>query len=270
MLDESNFLKLVGLDFQMHFLKRLAYINAEGLPSERVINDPRHLYVQETSNKSLKVKDAIEHAESLIKQIEIPPPQEWLNLVGLSRHDFIQQNVDLFSVILFSSFDRSLLLANFLLGEIENEKEVTYKKIIKSIRADNPLTAELLSDLHHETRNLADHRNFFSHRGIKRRIGRFSEIHRAKVITRLFNVSVETVNFQDSDAEKELIAELRKEVTSFESIIFRFLDSLSLKYLEVINQLGGIDMPNDDELLRAKLAIEYFQGGEMPEFMASH
>ncbi len=269
LLDTSAFLKLVAFDFRMHMLKRLAYINSEGHPPENILNDPRHLYVIETSDKLMKVKNAIDHAKLLIKQIEIVPSQDWLESIGITKYEFIQQNVDLFSVVLFSSLDRALLLANFLMNLIGSEKEVTYKKIIGSIRKQRESVADLLTELYKETADLADHRNFFSHRGKNRNAGRVSSIRRIKVITQLFNVPMDNTVFLDDEAEKELAELLRKEVSLIEPILLKFLESVSSIYIEGINKIGGIDMPNEEELSRAALAIEYFNGGTRPEFMAS-
>lgn len=267
-LENSKFLKLISLDVNILMSKRLAHINSEGHPPEWLLNNPSHLYVLEASSKANKVTNSVEHAKSIIKQIENPPPEEWLSKVGISKNKFIQQHIDLFSVVLFSSLDRSLLLANLLMGIGKTEKEVTYKKVIKSIEKINPVIAEILDDLYKETESLADHRNHFSHRGLNRNSGRFSSVHRVKVITQIFNVPMENVRLLDSEAESELVEMLYKEVSNIEPILLRFLEAVAVYYIEGLNRLGGLDMPSEEELERAQLATEYFSGGTKPEFMA--
>lgn len=127
-LENSKFLKLTDLNVNIIMSKRLAYINSEGHPPKWLSNNPSHLYVLEASNKARKVTHSIEHAKSIIKQIENPPPEDWLPIVRSSKNKFIKQHIDLFPVVLFSSLDRSLLLANLLLDIGKTEKEVTYKK----------------------------------------------------------------------------------------------------------------------------------------------
>lgn len=248
--------------------KRLAHINSEGHPPEWLLKSPSHFYVLEASRKANKVTNSIDYAKSLIKQIENPPSEEWLSDVGLSKNKFIQQNIDLFSVVLFSSLDRSLLLANLLMDIGKAEKEVTYRKVIKSIEKINPAIAEILSELYKETESLADHRNYFSHRGLNRKTGRFSSVHRLKVITQLFNIPMENVKLLESEAESDLVEMLCKEVSNIEPVLLRFLEAVAVYYIEGLNKLGGLDVPSEEELERAQLATEYFSGGAKPEFMA--
>lgn len=268
MIENSNFLKLIDLNVNTLMSKRLAYINSEGHPPEWLLNDPSHLYVLEASNKTKKATNSIEHAKSIIKQIENPPPEEWRSKVGLSKNKFIQQQIDLFSVVLFSSLDRSLLVANLLMDIGKTEKEVTYKKVIKSIEKINPVIAEVLGELYKATESLADHRNHFSHRGSNRNTGRFSSVYRVKVITQLFNVPMENVKLLENEAESELVELLRKEVSDIEPILLRFLESVAVYYIDGLNKMGGLDMPSEEELERAQLATEYFSGETKPEFMA--
>jgi len=266
-LENSNFLKLIDLNVNILMFKRLAYINSEGHLPEWLSNNPPHLYVLEASNKAMKVTNSIEHAKSIIKQIENPPPEDWLSIVGLSKNKFIQQHIDLFSVVLFSSLDRSLLLANLLLDIGKTEKEVTYKKIIKSIEKVSPAIAGILGELYKATESLADYRNHFSHRGVNRNTGRFSSVYRVKLITQLFDVPMENVKLLDNEAGTELVEMLSKEVSDIEPIILRFLEAVAMYYVDGLNKAGGLEMPSEEELQRAQLVTEYFSGGAKPEFM---
>lgn len=264
---KSIFLALIEKDISIHFMKRLAHIDNNGCPSPSILNDPRHAYVVEVHHKTDNVYQSITTTKSIVKQIEQTPPDQWLESVGLSRYRFIQQCLDHYSLVLFSALDRALLLANLLMDIQLPEKEVTFKKIIKPIRQRCSNTATMLGDLYEKTGKLADHRNFYSHRGESRNAGRLSSIHRVKVITQLFNVPTDTVKFHDAEADSELRDILQMEIDEIELAVVSFLDVISSFYVAGIDKLGGLDIPDESEIQRAQQAIRYFEGGERPSFM---
>ncbi|WP_402719857.1 hypothetical protein [Janthinobacterium rivuli] len=252
--------------FSLHFLKRLAYMDESGCPPQWILTDQRHLYVQEASHRLVLLRAAIADARGLITQATNPPPEEWIASVGLTQDKYIQQKVDLFTLVLHSTADRAFLLTNAVLNLGVEPRKLSLKEISKKLQNESEIIAALNS-VHSSTLHLADSRNRFAHRGERRYVGQFSNVTRLKAIVRMLEFQSEKIQFADSEASQRLEADLQSELSSVENVLEQLLENLLPGYLAQIQLLGGPDTPNADEIARAEAALVYFKGGDRPAFM---
>jgi hypothetical protein len=266
-LHQSTFCRLLISDSTAHFTKRLAYLDEDGHPPSWALNDPRHKYVLEACNRQTRVERALTQAAGLIVQIEHPPPEAWLDTVGLAVEAYSQQIIDHFTLVLYSTLDRTLLLANFVLSLGIYDHLATYKAVSKELRIRAADVADKFSSLYEATAPLSDPRHFFAHRGESRRINVFSEVARTKRIVKIFGVPTDGVVFSDTQARSELLRTMENDLSSVCSSAVDAMDALALRYETEVQLLGGIDFPTEQEHARAMQAVRYFEGGEVPAFM---
>lgn len=254
--------------FALHFAKRLAYIDENGHPPAWILTDPRHLYVQETRHRLALLHVAVADAKCLITQIENPPPDDWLRAVGLTHDKYVQQIVDLFTLLLHSTADRALLLTNSVLRLGIEPRKLGIKEISKKQQGQGEIITALKS-VNSCISHLSDPRNQYAHRGERRYVGQFSDVVRLKVILKKFECPLDHVQFADFEALHRLKAEMLSELISVERALEQVLESLLPGYLAQIELLGGPDTPNADETARSQAALKYFKGGVRPAFMDS-
>lgn len=257
--------------FTLHFAKRLAYIDENGCPPEWILNDPRHMYVQEASHRLALLHTAVTDAKGLISQATNPPPDDWLSSVGLTRDKYVQQMVDIFTLLLHSTADRALLLTNAVLSLGIEPRKLSLKEISKKLQNQGEIITAL-SLIHSCISHLSDARNQFAHRGERRYVGQFSDVVRVKVILNNFECPSNQVRFADYEAVQRLKADMLSDLISVETALEQVVENLLPSYLAEIESLGGPDTPNSDETARAQAALAYFKGGTRPAFMdaASH
>jgi len=265
-VSEKSLSEHIDEHFALHFSKRLAYIDENGCPPEWILTDPRHMYVQEVSHRLALLHAAVADAKGLITQAENPPPDDWLNSVGLTRNKYVQQMVDSFTLLLHSTADRALLLTNAILRLGIEPRKLSLKEISKKLQSQGEIIAALHS-AHSSTSHLSDARNQFAHRGERRYVGQFSDIARVKVILKKFECPSDQVQFGDLEASQRLKADLLSELISVETVLEQVVEILLPSYLAQIESLGGPDAPNADETARAKAALAYFKGATRPAFM---
>lgn len=267
-VNEKSLFEHIGYHFSLHFVKRLAYIDENGFPPESILANPRHMYVQEASHRLTLLHAAIDDAKGLITQVANPPPDDWLSSVGLTRDKYVQQLVDLFTLLLHSTADRALLLTNAILRlEIEPRK-LNLKEISKKLQGQGEIIAALRS-VHSCIAHLSDPRNQFAHRGESRYIGQFSDVVRMKVILKEFECPSDQVRFADLEALQRLKADMLSELISVKTVVGQVVGHLLQSYLTQIESLGGPDTPNADEIAHSKAALAYFRGGPRPAFMGT-
>ncbi|ELB2790463.1 Cthe_2314 family HEPN domain-containing protein [Aeromonas hydrophila] len=265
-VSEKSLAEHIDDHFGLHFTKRLAYLDENGCPPEWILTDPRHRYVQEVNHRLVLLHAAVADAKGVITQAENPPPDDWLSSVGLTRDKYVQQMVDLFTLLLHSTADRTLLLTNAVLSlEIEPRK-LSLKEISKKLQNQDQIVAALRS-VHSCVSHLSDPRNHFSHRGERRYVGQFSDVVRMKVILKKLECPSDQVQFADLEAFQRLKADMLSELISAEIVVEQVVEHLLPGYLAQIESLGGPDTPNADEAARAKAALAYFRGGTRPAFM---
>lgn len=252
--------------FAQHFAKRLAYIDEDGRPPEWMLNDPRHMYVQEASHRLALLHAAVTDAKGLITQVENPPPDDWLSSVGLTLDKYVQQIVDIFTLLLHSTTDRALLLTNAVLNLGIESRKLSLKGISEKLQNQGEIIAALRS-IHSCISHLSDPRNQFTHRGERRYIGQFSDVVRLKVILKQFKCPSDQVQFAEFEAFQRLTADMQSELISAETALEQVVEKLLPGYLAQIELLGGPDTPNADETARSQAALTYFKGGTRPPFM---
>lgn len=265
-MSEKSLSEHIDDHFALHFAKRLAYIDENGAPPESILTDPRHMYVQEASHRLALLHAAIDDAKSLITQAENPPPDDWLSSVGLTRDKYLQQMVDLFTLLLHSTADRALLLTNTVLSLGIEPRKLSLKEISKKLQSQGEIIAALRS-VHSCTSHLSDPRNQFAHRGERRYVGQFSDVVRMKVILKKFECPSDQVRFAELEAFQRLKADMLSELISVKTVVEQVVGHLLPSYLAQIESLGGPDTPNADEAARGKAVLAYFRGGPRPAFM---
>lgn len=270
-MSEKSLSEHINDHLALHFAKRLAYIGENGCPPEWILTDPRHMYVQEASHRLALLHAAVADAKGLITQAENPPPDDWFNSVGLTRDKYVQQMVDLFTLLLHSTADRALLLTNAVLSLGIEPRKLSLKEMSKKLQNQGEIISALRS-VHSCIFHLSDPRNQFAHRGERRYVGQFSEVVRVKVILRNFECPSDQVRFADLEAFQRLKADMLSELISVETVVEQVVKNLLPSYLAQIASLGGPDIPNADETARSQAVIAYFKGGTRPAFMdpASH
>ena len=186
------------------------------------MTDPRHMYVQEASRRLALLHAAVADAKGLITQVENPPPDDWLSSVGLTRDRYVQQIVDLFTLLLHSTTDRALLLTNAVLSLGIESRKLSLKEISKKLQNQGEIVTALRS-VHSCISHLSDPRNQFAHRGERRYVGQFSDVVRVKVILKKFECPSDQVQFANFEAFQRLKADLQSELISVEAALNRLL-----------------------------------------------
>lgn len=265
-MSEKSLSEHIDDHFALHFAKRLAYIDKDGCPPEWILTDPRHMYVQEASHRLALLYAAVADAKRLITQAENPPPDDWLSSIELTHDKYVQQMVDLFTLILHSTADRALLLTNAVLSLGIEPRKLSLKEISKKLQNQGEIIAALRS-VHSCISHLSDPRNQFAHRGERRYFGQFSDVVRVKVILKKFKCPSDGVRFADFEAFQRLKADMLSELNSVETVLEQVVGSLLPSYLAQIESLGGPDAPNASETARSQAVLAYFKGGDRPAFM---
>lgn len=265
-MSDKSLSEYIDIHFALHFAKRLAHIDENGSPPNWILTDPRHMYVQMASHRLTLLRTAVADAKGLITQAENPPPDDWLGTVGLTRDKYVQQVVDLFTLLLHSTADRALLLTNAVLCLGIDPRKLSIKEISKKLHNQGDIIAALRS-VHFCISHLSDPRNQFAHRGERRYVGQFSDVARMKVILKKFECPSDQIQLADLEAFQRLKADMLSELIAVEAVLEPVVESLLPSYLAKIESLGGPDTPNDEETARANAALAYFKGGIRPAFM---
>ena len=263
-----SFEDLVDKHSALHFMKRLAHLGPEGIPAAEELNRPSQKYVLCVSIHLSAVRSALAEGHSLASQVEIPPPESWLREMELDKDKYRQQSLDLFTIVVHSVLDRTLLLVNAVCDLGILERNCSLRNITRATANPEPSLAAPLSSLWNAVIPIADARNHFAHRGRHREEGTFSAVARAKVVTRSFDVPTDDVLFNDAGAVAELLRIMRSDLQSVSQPLIAVLDLLCAPFVSHLKSLGGTDLPTPDEMVRAEAVLSYFGGGEKPGFMS--
>lgn len=139
-LGASSLGLILRKDSAAHFTKRLAYVHGDGHPPDWALAEQRHRFVLEACNRHSRVEAAIRQASRLLMQASRAPPLEWLNFVELTQENFYQQTFDHFTLVLYSTLDRTLLLANYIVGLGVHDRLATYKTVQKELKNRDQLS----------------------------------------------------------------------------------------------------------------------------------
>ena len=94
-----------------------------------------------------------------------------------------------------------------------------------------------------------------------------SKVVRAKAIIKAWGAPNGVVDFDDARCVAELLKVMEADLKSVTTSLVSVLEVLCSPFLNTLTALGGPDSPDDDEVAKAKAAIEYFQGGAKPKFI---
>jgi hypothetical protein len=263
----ASFEDLVAKHGALHFMKRLAHTEPDGTPQREVMKRPSQQYVLSVINHLSTVRLAMAESRSFIDQVEIPPPESWLREMELDTDVYRQQLLDLFTIVVHSVLDRTLLLINAVCDFGIPPRECSLNAIRRATAQAGLSFSSELSSLRDAVLPIADSRHLFAHRGEHRDAGTFSAVVRAKVITQAWDAPTEGVEFNDVGALRELLRIMASDLQSVKGPLVLVLDQLCTSFLANLEAVGGPDVPSHDELARAEAMIQYFGGGEKPGFM---
>lgn len=263
----TSFEDLVRAHSALHLMKRFAYLESDGTPQPEVIQRPSQQYEQCVYNHLCAVQSAMADSRSFIKQVEIPPPESWLREMELSRDKYRRQILDLFTIVVHSVLDQTLLLINAVCDFKIPPRDCSLKSIKRAATEAGISFSGELAALRDAVLPIADSRHLFAHRGEHRNVGLFSLVDRFKVITQAFHRSTVGIEFNDAGALAELLQVMESDLQRVTQPLVLLLDQLCAPFLASFEKFGGPDVPNDEELARATGVLKYFRGGEKPGFM---
>ncbi|MCX6096687.1 MAG: hypothetical protein NT125_08290 [Candidatus Bipolaricaulota bacterium] len=214
-----------------------------------------------------RVEEGLWESYLLILQARTPPPAEWLASVELSAESFLQQILNHFTVVLFSTLDRCLLVTNHVLALGLHDRLASHAAIRKELASVDGVAEQKFAELETAVRPLSDARHFFAHRGEPRKIKLFSEVARAKKILDAWGAPPAGIAFNEAGARAQILGQMESDLGSIRPRATAALDSLSPFYASRLAFLGGVDHPSPEERQRAAAVMRYFKGGERPRFM---
>lgn len=267
-ISATQFGRLVTESAALHFAKRLAHSEPNGAPSSAVLSNPSQQYVMEVLNHLYAVRSAVRDSESLVDQVRIPPPEPWLREMCLDADRYRQQLLDLFTIVIHSVLDRTLLLTNVVCRLEIAPRDCSLRAIAQAtLRTGLSISNELVS-LREAVLPIADARHLFAHRGEHRDAGVFSAVQRAKLITQGMHADTTGLVFNDTGAVAGLLRIMEADLRSVSAPLVRVLSKLCVPFDAALDSIGGPDIPSAEELSKAKAMIEYFAGGERPGFLS--
>jgi hypothetical protein len=202
-----------------------------------------------------------------VQQIRHTPPAKWLRTIDLTKTEHQQQTLDHFTLVLYSTLDRCLLLPNVILELGIHDRRLTLKSARQALETIAPEVLQAILELRDTVTPISDPRHFYAHRGEPRWVPVFSDTSRARQIAAAVDAPLAGVDFDDRNAWEELLNTMELEVDGVGTATVRVLDSMTPYYEELRDKLGGVDSPTHDEQRRAILALRYFRGGDQPPFM---
>ena len=197
-------------DLSSHILWLMATFGKEEDPQRDVIKSPPMQYSHKVLAVSQKVSSGISDSAQLIRQVAQPPPETWFTEIGITKTEFIQQSLDMFTVVLYSLLDRCLQLTNIILSIDLNSRKVTYDSLLKSLKSNHSVVATALSDLKDAVSPLADPRHFFVHRGESRE----SQLSHTELLARIKKNApalIDPAKIDHATAQADVIAIIQKD-----------------------------------------------------------
>lgn len=262
--DRPAFDDRVMNDYIPHIIKMVANAPPDGEMFEELINSPSYKYVEDVQNKLNKIDEAIKQCELAARQVENPPPNHWLNSMGLSLADHFQKQLDDATLYLFSVFDKCLLLINSVLDLQIDPRQCRYEKVKNRVNNNDELL-KALQKLNQTVKPLADLRNFYVHRGEPREMVLIDTL---KIIE-LLGERREITTEQDVPAvtRRHILETMRSEITKINALVEEVKGNLLASYKKRLEELGGVMMPSQQEVTVFREVLESITGTEPAEFV---
>lgn len=265
----TSFQDIVKEGMKIGWLRRLAHINENGEITGSISNQITDEYIRNVGNCLTAVEAGITQCHQLRRQIENPPSKDWLDLVKVSRLDFLQQSADFLTLISHSLFDRTLILINetYSFGLAPKEcKGRSIKQKLGKAKTSQEFLLNKLADLDSTCSKIADERNKFAHRGEEREYPDFSSFRRTQSVISAFDIPTGNMKFDQKAAEESLASYLLDEYLEIAINTGKVFPALIPEFSDQIARKGGIGQLSQEEMKRAVLVDNYFRGGRLPEF----
>jgi Cthe_2314-like HEPN len=260
--DRSAFDDRVIKDYIPHIIKLVINTGSDGEEPQALINCPAYKYVEDVQDKLSKVNEAIKQCQIVARQVEIPPPNDWLNNIGLTLADHFEKQLNDATLFLFSISDKSLLLINSVLDLKIDPRKCRHKNVEARI-TDNADLLKALQQLNLTVKPLEDLRNFYVHRGESRRTDLL------EIFSLIQKVSQRREFRPDQDVQlytqKQLLETISSEITKMEAVVEEIKGALLSQYSKRLEELGGIIMPNGEELNEFREILETIVSTEPAE-----
>jgi len=264
---DLSFDERLSLALTLHWVHRSARLGPDGIPAKSVLDSPVDRYVLDVSAAASRLDVCIRHGKVTIKQIDSPPPQEWLHNIGLSEYEFYQHLLDTGTVIVHSALDRGLLFLNTVLALGLESRLCNFDSVKKHIRESFPQILKATAHLRELVFPIAASRHHYVHRGESRALNLFSGVRRMHAITKAFSVPTDGVRIKDTEARWELLKTLRSETAATEDALRELKESARGAFTNRLSDVGGLSPPTEVEIERFVQVTEYFQGGPIPAWM---
>jgi len=250
-------------DLSSHILWVMATFGKEEDPQRDVLESPPMQYSHKVFSLSSKVSSGISDSSQLIRQVAQPPPETWLTEIGVTKTEFIQQSLDMFTVVLYSLLDRCLHLTNIILSSELKPRNVTYDRLSKKLKSNHSVVATALSDLKDAVSPLAEPRHFFVHRG-EGRESRLSHTQLLATIQKQLPALIDPAKIDYATARVDIMVLIQKDFETVSACVRKVKNVLFQPYMSKLNALGGIPELTKDELLRAKDIMNWAETGIEP------
>ncbi|MBI3374796.1 MAG: hypothetical protein HY017_23990 [Betaproteobacteria bacterium] len=257
----------LNLALTLHWVYRSARLGPDGKPAKSVLESSVAQYVSGVSAAASRLDVCIRHGRVTIQQIDTPPPEDWLQRIGLSEYEFYQHLLDTGTVIVHSALDRGLLFLNTVLALGLEPRLCNFDSVKKLIRDSLPQVLNAAANLRDLVALIASSRHYYIHRGESRTLDLFSGVRRVHAVTKAFSVPTEGVRIKDTEARWELLKTLRSETTAIETALRKLKESVREAFTSRLTDLGGFRPPTKLEIERFVKVTEYFQGGPIPTWM---
>lgn len=255
---------LVTRDGTRHLVKRFCSLGQDGRPDPRLLSSPPHQFVDEVINQLHTTEEAIQHGEVVLRQLKLMPPVEWLQKIGISRSDYVQQQVDGFTTVVYSVLDRALILTNTIYQLQYDARKCTFRSISDALEVRDSIFVEKLGVLKKAVDPLADHRHFYVHRGENRKVELFSDVRRLEQLVDVFQLPTVGLILNEVGAFQRVIEVLEGDIGRVKIALIQVLNVLADPYCTAMHRLGGIKEPTQEEVLKAGRIMQYWSSEDRP------
>src|SRR5574337_649726 len=135
---DFSFDERLNIAFSYHWIHRSASLGPDGVPADSILNNNVAQYILAVSAATSRLDECIRHGKVTIKKIATPPPDEWLQRIGVSEYGFYQHLLDTGTVVVHSALDRGLLFLNTVLSLDLEPRTCNFDSVKKLIRNSFP------------------------------------------------------------------------------------------------------------------------------------
>jgi len=269
----GQFRRIETLDERLHrdfsqglLLRRFASVSPDAVdrvPPPLAQSQAEEL-VRDAFNALVSVTLATKDARLAIRQVEVPPPANWLSELDIPLLKFVQVQVDTFSVLAYSTIDRVLLLVNVVCGLDIPPRECSFGAVAKRIASGEPRLFLNLQELRKLTSDLAEARHLFVHRGEGRAVDVFSDVRRLDLILEEFSLPRDSVELNVDGAQERAVIAMTQDAERIEEGLRELKGALLGIYDRELARLGGISLPDKETIEKALAVLRWFAGGPEP------